>query len=59
MTGGPRLSVAEAAGRHTASGAVAMAGCAGFLAWAEWVVAALFLFLNFAFCFFYLIQNLI
>jgi hypothetical protein len=52
MTGGPRLSVAEAAGVDTVSGAVALAGWAGFSAWTEWLAVALFLiFLNLIFPF--------
>jgi hypothetical protein len=59
MTGGPCLTVSTVAGEVTDLGA-ALAGWAGFLAWTEWVTAALFLyFFEFAFSFFYLIQKLI
>jgi hypothetical protein len=44
MTSGPCLSVAEQQGRHTASGATALAGWAGFSVWTEWLAAALLYF---------------
>jgi hypothetical protein len=44
MTRGPRLSVAEATGHRTALGAAALAGWAGFLAWADWLAATLLYF---------------
>jgi hypothetical protein len=44
MTGRPRLSVAETAGRRTASGAGGLLGWAGFPAWAGWLARGPFLF---------------